>query len=250
MGVVYEAMDLALQRKVALKQMRRTEGAAQEDLDRFIAEARLVAKLRHPNLAEIHAVIVEPDVYLVFDYVEGRSLDGLISDRRRLPVDEVRHILADVCGALDCAHAHKIIHRDLKPSNVMISPDGSAKVLDFGIAHQSQTGSTFTKTAASGTPPYMAPEQAMGSVSNASDLYALAVMVYELLAGRRPFDGPDFLGPKLEGRFERITSVRPDLPRTLDAFFIKALAPDPTKRFQSAKELASSFDHAFAVKGA
>src|SRR6185295_3585874 len=91
----------------------------------------------------------------------------------------------------------KIIHRDLKPSNIMVAKDGSAKIMDFGIAHQSQSGTGQTLTAASGTPPYMAPEQGLGSVSKASDVYALGVMTYELLVGARPFAGPDFLEQKL-----------------------------------------------------
>ncbi len=247
MGVVYDAIDDALQRRVAIKQLQRDENTTSDDLDRFLREARLVAQLKHPNLAEIYSVINEGDLFLVFEYVDGQPLDKILRLNGRRRPDQTRRILSDIASALDYAHERKIIHRDLKPSNIMITEDGSAKIMDFGIAHQSQSASGLTKTSASGTPPYMAPEQALGSVSKAADLYALAVMAYELLTGTRPFEGPDFLEQKLRKRFIPPSQRDPNLRRDLDAFFSSALDPDPTKRPESAKDFLRRFEGACAA---
>jgi serine/threonine protein kinase len=146
-----------------------------------------------------------------------------------------------MCAALECAHGQRIIHRDLKPSNVMVLSDGSSKVMDFGIAHQSRTGSELTQTAAWGTPPYMAPEQELGRVSAASDLYALAVMAYEMVVGQRPFAGPYFLEKKLKKEYAAPSSVDPALPAGLDGFFARALDPEPEKRWPAARQFADAF---------
>lgn len=190
-------------------------------------------------MAEIYAAVEDGGLYLVFELVRGRSLDAMLGSG--VTPEQARGIVAHTCAALTAAHARRIVHRDLKPSNLMISDDGQLKVMDFGIAHQSLNGGAFTQTSASGTPPYMSPEQAMGSVSSASDLYALGVMAYELLAGVRPFDGPDFLGPKMRGEFAPVTSRKAALPARLDAFFASALSPYPDRRPQDAAAFASAF---------
>lgn len=239
MGVVFEAVDEKLKRSVALKQLQGDFRASAEDAARFLQEARLVAQLRHPNVAEIYAAVEDGGLYLVFELVRGRSLDALLGSG--VTPEQARGIVAHACAALTAAHARRIVHRDLKPSNMMVTEDGQLKVMDFGIAHQSLSGGAFTQTSASGTPPYMAPEQAMGSVSSSSDLYALAVMAYELLTGERPFRGPDFLGPKMRGEFAPVTSRRAGLPARLDAFFASALSPDPTRRPKDAAAFAAAF---------
>ncbi|MDP3541157.1 MAG: protein kinase [Elusimicrobiota bacterium] len=239
MGVVFEAVDEKLKRSVALKQLQGEYRASAEDAARFLQEARLVAQLRHPNVAEIYAAVEDGGLYLVFELVRGRSLDAVLG--AGVTPEQARGIVAHACAALTAAHARRIVHRDLKPSNLMITDEGQLKVMDFGIAHQSLHGGTFTQTSASGTPPYMAPEQAMGSVSASSDLYALGVMAYELLAGTRPFAGPDFLGPKMRGEFPPVTSLRAGLPPRLDMFFASALSPDPARRPKDAAAFASAF---------
>jgi serine/threonine protein kinase len=244
MGVVYEGLDEALQRRVAIKRLLQDASTTREDLDRFLREARLVAQLKHPNLAQIYNVIGDGQPLLVFEYVDGQTLDKLLSVNRTLPAGRVRRIVEETASALGAAHARDIIHRDLKPSNVMMGAEGSIKVMDFGIAHQARSAAKLTMTSASGTPPYMSPEQGMGSVSKASDLYALAVMAYELLAGVRPFEGPDFLEQKLQKRYCPITERNAAFPGALDEFFARALEPDPTKRFTDAGVFAEEFGRA------
>ncbi len=247
MGVVYDAFDNKLERRAAIKQLQRDASTTADDLTRFLKEARLVAQLKHPHLAEIYTVIEERgELLLVFEFVDGRTLDKVISTNRGIPPAQVDKILEAITGALDYAHAKKIIHRDLKPSNVMVTRDGATvKVMDFGIAHQA-TSTGLTRTSASGTPPYMAPEQGMGSVSKSSDLYALGVMTYEMLAGVRPFEGPDFLEPKLRKEFPPVTQRAPALPAGLDAFFAAALDPDPTKRPATGAAFLQAYRQALA----
>jgi serine/threonine-protein kinase len=248
MGVVYEADDLALKRRVAIKRMLGGANGSEAERAQFLREAQAVARLRHPRLVQIFNVLSDGDLFLVFELVDGEPLDQVLARRGKLPPAEVRRLLADTGAALQCAHAERVIHRDLKPANVVVERSGSAKVMDFGIAHQASVGATQqTSAAASGTPPYMAPEQCFGTVSKASDLYSLGVMAYELLLGRRPFDGEDHLQRKLRGEFPPPSAVDPSLPRGLDAFFARALAPDPTRRFGSADELLAGFDA--AVRG-
>ncbi|MBI4677772.1 MAG: protein kinase [Elusimicrobia bacterium] len=241
MGVVYEAMDVKLQRPVALKHLKREAYDSPEMRERFLKEARLVAKLRHPHLAEIFAVVGEEDLYLVFELVQGEGLDKVISRRGRLTLEEAKRVVGEVCGALEYAHQERVIHRDLKPSNVMFDKDGKAKVMDFGIAHEARGSSTLTQTAAWGTPPYMAPEAEGGRVGVESDLYALAVMTYEMLTGARPFPGPYFLEKKLKKEYPPATAVNGALPKSVDAFFAKALEPEPERRHRSAAEFAAAF---------
>jgi Tfp pilus assembly protein PilF/predicted Ser/Thr protein kinase len=241
MGVVYEAMDEKLQRPVALKQLSRSAYGSPEMRERFLKEARLVAKLRHPHLAEIFAVAGEEDLYLVFELVQGEALDKTLAKRGRLGLEEAKKVVGEVCEALEYAHGERVIHRDLKPSNVMFDGEGRVKVMDFGIAHEARGTADMTKTAAWGTPPYMAPEQEGGRVGRESDLYALAVMSYEMVTGSRPFPGPYFLEKKLKKEYPPATSVNGTLPKSVDAFFAKALEPEPEKRFRTAAEFSAAF---------
>ncbi|MCX5788702.1 MAG: serine/threonine-protein kinase [Elusimicrobia bacterium] len=242
MGRVFEATDIGLRRKVAIKLLRPELRQNPEDLERFLAEARLVAALRHPNIVEIHAIINEgDDLHLVFELVPGRPLDMELRSVGRLPFHSACALIGQVAAALDYAHANKIIHRDLKPGNIMVTPQGSAKVMDFGLAHQALvTVAKLTRVAKWGTPPYMAPEQEMGLVSRESDLFALAVLFYEAVAGRLPFPGPNYLAQKREMRFTPLSAVLPGLPPALDEAMNRALQADPALRFHSAAEFAQA----------
>jgi tetratricopeptide (TPR) repeat protein len=244
MGVVYEAQDETLRRPVALKSMQGGQGA---DLERFLREARLVASLKHPRIAEIHNVVLDRSPVLVFELVEGRPLDAVLAGGKLEPAKAL-WIVRQVCDGLAYAHGRGVIHRDLKPANLMIQADGSCKIMDFGIAHQASGGATMTQTAACGTPLYMAPEQGFGTVSKASDLYALGVMAYELLTGTWPFNGSGLMEDKLHGRFKPATQASPSLPKELDAFFMRALQPEPSKRFAGVEEFRDAFERALSGK--
>lgn len=236
MGVVYEAVDIGLERAVAVKELRAPDAEA----ELFLREARSVAALQHPGIVQIHS-LTEHDgrLYMVFERVHGRSLDAELAERGRLASEAVRALLRDVCPALDHAHGAKVIHRDLKPGNLMRAADGRCKVMDFGIAHRASLTAAATRTEAWGTPPYMAPEQEEGSVSRESDLYALGCTVYELLAGARPFSGG---ADKRARRFRPLSEL--GLPAALDAFMARALDPDPAARFHSAADFLSAFEGA------
>lgn len=240
MGVVYEAVDTTLQRKVAIKQMRDELCQGPGELEQFLAEARVVADLRHPNIVEIHGVLREGDrVFLVFEHVSGRVLGRLVEEER-LALEPAKRVLGQAASALDYAHSRRVIHRDLKPSNIMIGEDGTVKIMDFGLAHRAKLSvARLSRAQAQGTPAYMAPEQELGSVCRESDIYALGVCLYEMATGTLPFPGPNFLAQKQE-----LVYVRPSraarLPAAFDAVIDRALQPEPSRRFHSAGELSAA----------
>ncbi|MFA5137945.1 MAG: serine/threonine-protein kinase [Elusimicrobiota bacterium] len=237
MGTVYEAEDLTLRRKVAIKQMREELCQSPKDLEMFLNEARLVAALKHPNIVEIHGVLREGGrVYLVFEHVSGRTLAALLEENGRMPARAALDLFKPVADAVDYAHACRIIHRDLKPANIMLTDAKAVKVMDFGLAHQaSVTVARLTRAAAWGTMAYMASEQELGSVSRESDVYSLGVCLYEAMAGELPFPGPDFLAQKRGKAYEPPSKL--GLPAGLDAVMARALDPEPGRRFHSAGEL-------------
>ncbi|HVE14899.1 MAG TPA: protein kinase, partial [Elusimicrobiota bacterium] len=178
MGVVYEALDKALKRRVAIKKLR---GEIREDpaeRERFLREAHTVAALSHPNIVRIHGIFEEGrDIYLVFEYAEGETLKERLRSRGKLPLPEASAVFSGVCSALDYAHGRGIIHRDLKPSNIMVREDGQALVMDFGVARQAKDAmakAALTHTVI-GTPAYMAPEAENGVVRRESDIYSLGI---------------------------------------------------------------------------
>ncbi|MEK7657437.1 MAG: serine/threonine-protein kinase, partial [Elusimicrobiota bacterium] len=244
MGFVYEATDLTLHRKVAIKRMRQEISASGKELDMFLAEARMVAALKHPNLVEIYSIVREgSQVLLVFEFVSGQVLHAFLDDGRRVSLRSTKGVLRQICGALDYAHSRKVIHRDLKPANIMITPEGVAKVMDFGIAHQAKmTVARMTRTEAWGTPPYMAPEQELGTVSRESDLFALGVIFYEMMTGKMPYGGPNFLAQKQEMVFVPPSKAAPGIPAGVDGVVRRALQAEVSKRFHSAAEFMAALE--------
>ena len=247
MGVVYEATDRSLERRVAVKKMRDEIRLDPDDRRRFVNEARLVAQLHHPSIVDIYGIVEDGmDVYLVFEFVEGRTLQDALKSDGPMDVPKARRVMKEMADAVEHAHGREIIHRDLKPSNVMITPEGRVKVMDFGIARQakdSMTRHSMTNTIA-GTPPYMAPEQEQGTVRKESDVYALGVCLYEMTTGFLPFTGSGaaMLLNKLNGKLIPACQRNPALPAGLDAVIARALEPDPDKRYHTAAELVAALD--------
>lgn len=240
MGVVFKALDLTLKRPVALKMLRHYAGGRAAAVDRFLEEARVVAGLKHPNIVQIHTAFKDgDDVYLVFEYVDGKPLSDVLADFERLPLPDAKRVVRQVAEALDCAHGQRIIHRDLKPSNIMIERDGAAKVMDFGLAHQAKlTSARYTHVENWGSPAYMAPEQELGTVSAASDIYALGACFYEMVTGAVPFPGPNELAQKQQMLFTSPSQLVAGLPAEIDAVLRRALHTQPEARFPNARDLA------------
>jgi serine/threonine protein kinase len=206
MGVVYKATDSRLNRPVAIKSLHDQMLANPENLARLEREARALAALNHPNIAGIHGVEQEGDHYfLILEFVDGETLDERLS-RNPMPIAEVLEICTQIAAALEAAHEAGIVHRDLKPANIKITPDGQVKVLDFGLASMNEATPTSQPTDQTiemataglettpgtllGTIPYMSPEQARGNATDQrSDIWSLAVIVYECLTGSNPFSG-------------------------------------------------------------
>ncbi|MBI3299397.1 MAG: protein kinase [Elusimicrobia bacterium] len=242
MGVVFKAQDLTLKRTVAIKMLRQYSRGRAEPASQLLQEAQLVAGLKHPNIVQIHTVVSDgDDLLLVFEYVDGRTLSDLLADFGHLPLRDAQAVVRQAAEAIDHAHAGRVIHRDLKPANIMVQNDGKVLVMDFGLAHQARlSASKQTNAACWGSPAYMPPEQELGSVSAASDVYALGACFYEIVTGSVPFPGPDGLGQKQRMQFTPPCERMPSLPPVTDAVLRRALHARPDQRFQTAREFAQA----------
>jgi serine/threonine-protein kinase len=249
MGVVYKARQPALDRAVAIKMILATHLASPEHIRRFQVEAWAAARLRHPNITQIHDVGQHHGQhYFTMEYIEGESLAQRIA-RQRLSFDAIVRLLSIVARAVDHLHAHGVVHRDLKPSNILLDRDDQPYVTDFGLAKVFVPGSEATATGViAGTPSYMAPEQASGhssEVGPAADVYSLGAILYELLTGEPPFrqENPldtllDILGR--EPRYPR--QLNPRVPHGLELICLKCLAKPPADRYRSAAALADDLE--------
>jgi len=247
MGTVYEGTDRSLGRRVAIKKMRDELRVNARERDRFIIEAKTVASLHHPNIVDIYAIAEEgEDVYLVFEYVDGKTVHDLVQSKGRLDAAEAVRATRAMGEALTYAHAHGVIHRDMKPSNVMLTSAGQIKVMDFGIARMAKDALTrysMTNTVV-GTPPYMAPEQEQGVVRRESDVYSLAVCAYEMLTGKMPFIGigAGMLMNKINMSYIPPSRAIVGLPESLDEVFLKAFQADPDRRHRTPKEFTDALE--------
>jgi serine/threonine-protein kinase len=246
MGVVYKARDPQIDRLVAIKVMLTAEGLdpgrVQQWRERFHREARAAGRLAHPNIVTIHDVGEDQGrAFLVMEFIEGQTLDGLLEAHRTLPLDQVVTIGEQVAHALDYAHRQGIVHRDIKPANILLTEVGVAKVTDFGIARF--TGARFTQTGhILGTPSYMSPEQIAGlKVDGRSDIFSLGAVLYELLTGEKAFPGETLSTITYRIIHEDPTPIRrlnPAFPAGLDACLKKALAKDPARRYAQSADVA------------
>lgn len=245
-GVVYLAWDTLLRRQVALKEIR----ADGPETDRVLEEARVLERLRdHPNIVRVHSVDSEEGVILIdMELIRGKNLARLLQERAGipLPLEQAAHIVLCVLDALDYAHSRRIIHRDIKPANILMGEDGVVKLTDFGLAEALGTGSV---AGGGGTYPYMAPEDFAEDADTdyRSDLWAVGVLLYEMLAGRRPFQVERTRDPfawrrVIQGEIPpRLSELNPALPRALDEVLNRALAKDKAHRYATARLFADSF---------
>ena len=242
MAVVYRALDLRLNRRVAIKVLPPELAFNADVRERFLREAQTAAGLSHPSIVPIYTVDErEGIVYFVMALVDGESLAQWLAREPRLPVDEARRILAGVADALSYAHAQGVVHRDVKPDNIMLDrATGRPMVTDFGIARAAQGDTRLTVTGvAIGTPAYMSPEQAMGErdLDGRSDIYSLGVIGYQLLAGETPFrasNTPAMLVKHVSETPRPLATLRPDTPLALAHAITRALAKKPEDRWPDA----------------
>ena len=253
MGEVYDAIDPSLGRHVALKILSADAVADKRRVARFIQEARAASSLNHPHVVAIHEIGEENGVrFIAMERVEGSTLRTLLADGR-LPLNRSLEILAQVADAVAAAHAAGIVHRDLKPENIMVSRDGFAKVLDFGLAklqpdtileeHDSTTMMRMTETGTVlGTVGYMSPEQVQGKPADArSDIFSFGCILYEAIAGRRAFRAStsiDTLHRIVHDEPQPLREIMPGLSPEILRIVRKTMAKDPDERYHSAKDLA------------
>ena len=244
MGVVYEAMNRQIKKRVALKRMKEELALNLREKERFLAEAQRVADLHHPNIVDIYDICEQDgNVYLVFELVKGETVDEMLNRGKRPAIKEALRIACDVCRALEYAHGRRIIHRDIKPSNIMLASDGFVKVMDFGIAREAHdTLSRLTHVETSGTFSYMAPEQHLGAYDAGSDIYALGATLYEMLTLEPPFRGPDFLAQKREMVFKPLRDRAPEVPEELEKIVRRCLEAERGKRFQTAAAIKEALE--------
>jgi predicted ATPase/class 3 adenylate cyclase len=252
MGVVYRARDERLARDVALKFLPSHLSADLAAKQRFLVEARAAAALEHPNICTVHEIGDTDDgqLYIIMACYDGEALDKRIA-RGPLPVSDALRIASDVLRGLSKAHERGIIHRDIKPANVMITADGLVKILDFGIAKLS--GSGTQTVGAIGTVAYMSPEQAFGeAVDHRTDYWSLGVMLYEMLTGTRPFTGSEhaMLMAVLTGEPEPISRLRADVPPGVETLVRTLLAKRPEGRYPDAPTLLRAIAEAPSVAAA
>ena len=235
MSVVYRARDIELQRYVAIKVLSPALFLAPGMVERFRDEARVYARLSHPNILAVLSVNIRGELnYLVLPYLRGPTLASILSETEVIPLDVALLILHQVGTALSYAHRNGVVHRDVKPSNIQFDGDGNAIVTDFGIARVANTSHLTSTGVIIGTPLYLSPEQCFGTdVTKLSDQYSLGVVAYQMIAGRLPFSGSPFELMVAHTSHEPTAprELRPDCPSHVEAAILRMLAKDPANRF-------------------
>ena len=251
MGIVYKARDTKLDRDVAIKVLPSAALASKDDRERFYREAKSAAQLHHPNIASVFEIdeavpeggdSAEPRPFIAMEFISGETLQELIA-KAPMKLSDAVNVVAQVADALKAAHAKEIVHRDIKSANVMITADGVAKVLDFGLAKTNQSTMLTRMGSTLGTVAYMSPEQARGQeVDGRTDLYSLGTMLYEMVAGKLPFAGEyeqAVVYSILNEPPEPLTALRTGVPMQLEWIVNKLLAKDADYRYQTAADLVA-----------
>ena len=253
LGAVYKALDTILDRPVAIKCVRLdtpfAERTPDELRERFVREARIVARLQHANIVTIHDIVATPDRgFIIMEFIEGRTLESLNESEGRLPLSAAIQIITQLGSALDYAHERNVVHRDVKPSNILVSSSLNVWVADFGIAKSELSTNLTMAGGVLGAPDYMSPEHAKGEdVDARSDLFSLGCILFELAVGDKPFRSPSLTGVLLS-----IINDEPvfplnwqslELPMALKPILHHALEKERDKRFASGAELVAALEN-------
>ncbi len=241
MGIVYLGYDPVIERPVAIKTMNAEAFGEEEQKQRFLREARSAGAMQHPNIVTIYEMGMEGETpYIAMEYVEGQDLTELIKKGELESLEDKLTIMAQLCEALDFAHKKEVIHRDIKPGNIRILPDGTVKIMDFGIAKKQD--SDFTRTGlVVGTLSYMSPEQVQGkSLDPRSDQFSAGVVFYQMLTGKKPFGGDNLTNVVYQIiSFNVNTLELPGTPTVMKKIVQKMMNPDPEKRFRTCGEVST-----------
>ncbi len=247
MADVYRATDVVDKKTVAVKILKKEFAENEEFLRRFRNESKAIAVLSHPNIVKIYDVGFSDKIqYIVMEYIDGITLKEYMETEKVLSWKDAVHFVTQILRALQHAHSRGIVHRDIKPQNIMMFPDGTIKVMDFGIAKFAREQGKTATDQAIGTVHYISPEQARGDVTDEkSDVYSVGVMLYEMLTGKKPFDTDNpvtIAVMHMQAQAERPRSVNPDIPVGLEEIILHAMEKNPLDRYQSAKEMLTDIE--------
>ena len=247
MGTVYLGVDVMLERKVAIKMLLPEIASQQDIVERFRAEAVMLARLNHPSIATLFNFFCEgSQYYMVMEYVPGRTLETVIRDTGALRVDRAVAVMSKALDGIEHAHELGVLHRDLKPANIMLMDSGGVKVMDFGIARLLGAARMTRSGRIVGTLEYLAPERVRGQEGDGrSDLYSMGIVLYEMLTGRLPFTSDsdfDLMRAQLEAPPPRMETLRAHVPPAIDAAVMRALAKNPDDRFPDAAEFRAALE--------
>ena len=249
MATIFRATDVDNGRTVAIKIPHPEMEADPQLFERFKREQEIGEKLDHPGVMKVFKDAHRSRIYMVMEWVEGQLLRNLLSAARKLPPDRAAQITARVCDALDYIHSHGVVHRDMKPENIMVDSEDRIKLIDFGIAaNEGSRRLTFAKLSnVMGTPDYISPEQVKGKRGNArSDIYAMGVMLYEMLTGKVPFTGNNaflIMNERLLNNPVPPREIDPSISPALQEIIYRAMERDPKNRYGSAREFAWDLEH-------
>lgn len=247
MADVYKAIDVMDNKVVAVKILKKEFSESEEFLRRFRNESKAIAVLSHPNIVKIYDVgFSEKIQFIVMEYIDGITLKEYIENEHILSWKDAVHFVTQILRALQHAHERGIVHRDIKPQNIMVFTDGTIKVMDFGIAKFAREEGRTATDQAIGTVHYISPEQARGDITDAkSDLYSVGVMLYEMLSGRKPFDGDNPVSiavMHMQNIAELPSRINPNIPSPLEEIIVHAMEKNPADRYQTAVEMLRDID--------
>ena len=249
MATVFRAHDLDTGRQVAIKVPHPEIESDPALYDRFQREEEIGKRINHPGVMKVFANPDRTQVYMVMEWIDGRLLRQILNEEKKLPVERAVKLTVRICEALEHIHANGVVHRDLKPENIMVDAEDNIRLIDFGIAGNAGsrrlTFANFSKNM--GTPDYISPEQVRGKRGDArSDVYALGVMLYEMLTGKVPFSGPNafaVMNDRLVNQIVPPRNLDPSITPQLQEILYRALEREPKNRYHSAREFAHDLEH-------